>query len=511
LPSPVAPDEPILEPQPLPAPDDDSAPDPLRVQVQRVEVLGSTVFSEAELAAVVQPYEGRSLSLEELRGIADDITLLYLEQGFLTSRAVLVDQVITEGEVQIRVIEGSLERIEIEGNRRVSDRYIRSRVTLGANVPLNQGELEDQLRLLRLDPLFENVEASLRAGEGLGQSILIVRVTEADPVFGRVSVDNFSTPSVGSERLGLELGLRSPTGLGDELSATYRRTTTGGSNAYDLRYRLPLNPLEGTLELRAAPSDYRLSVGGFSVEGDTELYEVSLRQPLRRSPQGEFALSLGLTYRDGEAVIGDVFRTGSTTSVIKFGQELIQRDVAGAWAVRSQFSLGTRWFGATAQGSPDGQFLSWLGQVQRVQLLNPNNLLIMQVDVQLSPDPLLASEQFAIGGGQSLRGFRQNARLGDNGLRASVENRITLSRNEAGAPVLQLAPFLDLGTVWNNSRNPTSTPSQPFLAGTGVGLLWQPDPQLNLRLDAALPLVDVGDRTQNAQDEAVYFSVDYRF
>jgi hemolysin activation/secretion protein len=76
-------------------------------------------------------------------------------------------------------------------------------------------------------------------------------------------------------------------------------------------------------------------------------------------------------------------------------------------------------FGATDNpGSiPDGNFFSWLSQVQRLHFLNRDNLLINQLDFQLTPDALLPSEQFVIGGGQSVRGYRQNVLGGDSGFR----------------------------------------------------------------------------------------------
>jgi hemolysin activation/secretion protein len=79
---------------------------------------------------------------------------------------------------------------------------------------------------------------------------------------------------------------------------------------------------------------------------------------------------------------------------------------------------------------PDGRFLSWLGQIQRVQVLNNDNFLILQADVQLSTSGLLPSQQFVIGGGQSLRGYRQNVRAADNGVRFSIEDRIPSSETK---------------------------------------------------------------------------------
>jgi hemolysin activation/secretion protein len=202
----------------------------------------------------------------------------------------------------------------------------------------------------------------------------------------------------------------------------------------------------------------------------------------------------------------------SRTSVIKFGQDYLRWDSLGAWSLRSQFSFGTGLFNATTNPDsiPDGRFISWLGQVQRVQLLNKNNLLILQADLQLTPDALLPSQQFIIGGGQSLRGYRQNVRAGDNGLRFSVEERMTLQRDEAGNAIFQLAPFVDLGTIWNVSDNPNNLQKQRFLASVGLGLLWQPLSNLSVRLDYGLPLVNLDDRGENVQDSGFYFSVNYK-
>lgn len=185
----------------------------------------------------------------------------------------------------------------------------------------------------------------------------------------------------------------------------------------------------------------------------------------------------------------------------------------GAWALRSQFSFGLDIFDATinSDGIPDGSFFSWLGQIQRVQRLGRDNLLIAQADIQLTPDTLLSAQQFSLGGGQSLRGYRQNARTGDNGFRISLEDRIAILRDRAGLPNLQLAPFVDMGAVWNTVNNPSQLPKQTFLASAGLGILWEPLPRLLMRLDYAVPFIDLSDRTQDMQDQGFSFSVNYSF
>ena len=522
-PAPLAPASPTVQPTPTPAPSVAPTPNTPTIQVQKINVTGSTIFGTNQINAIVQPFEGRTLTLEKLREVADAITQLYLNQGYITSRAIIVDQAISNGVVEIRVLEGSLEEIRIEGARRVNANYIRSRVQLGAKTPLNTAQLEDQLRLLRADPLFENVEASLRAGTGTGQSILIVRIVEANPFEGSVGVDNYSPPSVGSERLGLNLLYRNLTGNGDAIAGSFYHTTQSGADSVDLSYRLPVNAMNGALQLRTSLSRNNIVDPTFrflGIEGDSQLYEISFQQPLVRSPRTEFSLSLGFSYQESKStsIFGSLSPGANTegvtrTSVIKFGQDYLRRDAKGAWSMRSLFSFGTGLFDATTNSPPipDGRFVSWLGQVQRVQILGNNNFLIGGIDVQLTPNRLLPSQQFVIGGGQSLRGYRQNIRGGDNGVRFSLEDRIALERNEAGSPTFQLVPFFDAGVVWNNDTRNRPLPEEQFLAGVGLGIIWEPIPKLSLQLDYGYPLIKIKDRGENAQDEGFYFNVRYRF
>ncbi|QIR40035.1 ShlB/FhaC/HecB family hemolysin secretion/activation protein [Tolypothrix sp. PCC 7910] len=513
----------IPVPAPTPTPEQPNIPIP----VSKIEVVGSTILRDQEITSITKPLEGRSITLKDIQSIADSITQLYLNRGYLTSRAIVAEQTITDGVVKIQVIEGSLEKIEIKGTRSLNPGYVRSRVNLAVGKPLRVNKIEEQLQLLKQDPLFTSVEAILTPGTNVGQSILTVRVQEANTISGNIGVDNYSSAAVGSPRFGGAISDRNVSGLGDEFSASYYRSITGGSNSLDFSYRLPANAMNGAVQLRYSLSDSKITQAPFSelnITGDNQLYEISYRQPLVRTPREEFALSLGFALQNGRNTyifngIRMPIGTGSDsegktrTRVLKFGQDYIKRDVEGAWALRSQFSFGLDLFDATINSDsiPDGSFFSWLGQIQRVQRLGRDNLLIAQADIQLTPDSLLSAQQFSLGGGQSLRGYRQNARTGDNGFRISLEDRIAILRDHAGLPNLQLAPFIDMGAVWNAANNPNQLPNQTFLASAGLGLLWEPIPRLLMRCDYAFPFIDLSDRTQDMQDQGFSFSVNYSF
>jgi len=525
-------DTPLTDTPTAPVLGTDEPGDGDRVLVQQVTLidaqgnpLQSRYLTPSRIAAITTPAIGRYLSIQELQSLADQITQTYLDGDYITTRAILPRQYIVEGNLQIQVIEGRLTDIIVEGNDRLRPEYIRRRIQRGASTPLNTTELENQLRLLRSNPLFESVEASLRAGENLGESILIVRINEANPFSASVNVDNYSPPSVGSERIGFAVSHRNVAGIGDAVDLDYSFTLTDGLDFGSISYSVPINALDGTLQFRAAPNRNSITqepFDEFNISGKSSSYELDYRQPVIRTPQTELAFSLGLSVQDSQTFVDDnptAFGIGpddagrSRTRVLRLGQDYVRRDTGGAWALRSQFRLGTALFNATENSgdTPDGQFFSWLGQVQRIQRLSDSHLLIAQLYTQLTPDPLLPSQQFVIGGGQSVRGFRQNARSGDNGIRFSIEDRITLARDAAGAPRFQLAPFLDLGWVWNDPNNPNEETDQRFLAGVGLGLFWIPFEGFSIRLDYGVPLVDLDDRRNNLQDNGLYFNVGYGF
>lgn len=484
--------------------------------VSDVVVVGSTVYDEATLEAIVAPYENREVTLAELQQAADAITQLYLNDGYITSRAVISAQTVVDGIVQVDVIEGELEEIVVEGTDRLED-YVRVRIAQGGTQPLNQGQLEDQLRLLRVDPMFESVEASLRAGSGVGQSRLIVRVEEAPTIGGSVYSDSYSPPSVGTVRVGGSLQFRNLAGLGDTLFGSATWTTTGGSKVYELGYRVPISPTNGTLLLRMTPNEFEITdpdqpTFDLGTEGSTDIYEVSVRQPLIRSPREEFALSLGYRYREGSTLISGIITDASTTNVLSFGQDYVRRDVNGAWALQSQFRLGTEDVDDTVITAGDSDsFFSWLGQIQRVQRLTPDNLLQVQGSLQLTPNSLPGSEKFFAGGGLSVRGYDQNQRFGDSGLRFSIEDQIVVIRDEAGLPFFQVAPFLDSAYVWNDGDSAEVTDNN-FLLGTGVGFLFNFVEGLNARADLAYPLIDIEElSTDDPPGLRFYFNLGYEF
>ena len=511
-------EEPILpQKKPVIIPETETEGQNIEIPVEKIEFTGGTIFTPQELEQLAKPLEGKKVKISQLKKLAQTITNKYLQQGYITSRAIVPQQEILNGVVEIKLIEGSIAEIQIEGNNRLRESYLRDRLELGTDSPIRVDNLEGQLQLLRSNQAIKNIEANIQPAPGEGESALAVKIDEASPWVYGAEINNYGTVATGAEKLGISLGSRNLTGNSDSLIFGFTQALNANSQSYSGSYSIPLNAKDGTLQLRTSINRNEIIGEDFedlNLEGDSELYEVSFRQPLTRTLQKEFAVSLGFSYQESRDFFNGVaLNRTNRTSVIKFGQDYTKRDVKGVWAFRSQFNLG---FDGSDENEdvliagndfPDDVFISWLGQTQRLQRINPDNLLIIQADVQLTPNTLSPSEQFVIGGAQSVRGYRQNARLGENGFRLSVEDRITVLKNAEAQPLLQVAPFADLGVVGGDS---TDDVDNNFLAGIGVGLISEPIPGLSLRLDYAPPLVNLDDTGGNIQEDGLYFRFSYR-
>ncbi|NJN48745.1 MAG: ShlB/FhaC/HecB family hemolysin secretion/activation protein [Alkalinema sp. RL_2_19] len=125
-------------------------------EVKQIEIVGNTRFPQEELTAYTKPLEGQQIGLAELRKAVDAITQLYISKGYLNSRAFLGNQEVTDGKVTIQILEGSVEEIKVEGNERLPDSYVIDRIRSGVESPLRGDKLEEQLRLLNIDPASMN-------------------------------------------------------------------------------------------------------------------------------------------------------------------------------------------------------------------------------------------------------------------------------------------------------------------------------------------------------------------
>ncbi|MBW4607917.1 MAG: ShlB/FhaC/HecB family hemolysin secretion/activation protein [Hassallia sp. WJT32-NPBG1] len=533
---PLAPPSPPPQPPaPLPAPSDLLGPDnPVPTPneqipsvsetftVKRFEVVGSTVFSREELAKVLAPFTNKPIAFAQLLQARTAISELYIKNGYITSGAYIPPQILTSGVVKIQVVEGGLEDILVTGTRRLNRNYVRTRLALATLPPLKRERLLEALQLLQQNPLIQNLSAELAAGSRPGTSVLSITAREAKSFNTQVVLDNGRSPSVGSFRRRLQINEANLLGLGDNLTIGY--TNTDGSNSFDASYILPLNPRNGTLSFNYGTTSSNVIERPFNIldiESASRYYDLTFRQPIVQTPTQEFALGLTASRRESDILSllqregvpaselspGADERGRTRVSSLQFFQEWTSRNSREVIAARSGFNFGIGAFDATINANaPDSRFFSWQGQAQWVRLLADDTLLLVRGNMQLADRSLLPIEQFGLGGLGSVRGYRQDLLLTDNGVFATAELQYPILRIPQWQSVLQLVPFVDVGNAWNSGRE---NPDVNTLASVGLGLQWRQSDRFTARLDWGIPLVFVDSRETTWQENGVYFSILY--
>lgn len=488
-----------------------------RVRINDFRFVGNTAIASGELDAVVVAYRGRDLSNDDIEAIRVALTRYYIERGFINSGAILPDQEIKAGVITFQIIEGRLSRIDVSGSRRLPESYIRERVALDAGPPVNVYAIRDRLYLLQQDPRIRRLDAALLPGTRPGEAILRIDLDEAPSQRAWLAVNNYRPPSVGAERAEVELLDYNLLGFGDTFGL--RGGLTEGSHDLDLSYAIPLNARDTALQLRYAKSESVVVESPFDVldvESRSQTIGLGLWHYPHKTPQEEVGLGLMFEQRQSRSyLLSEPFAFSPGTpangrvrlSAVRFAQSWLTHNPQRVFAMRSTFSVGVDAFDPTLDpaGEPDARYLAWLGQLQWVErLFARRDELVTRVDTQITDDPLLSLEQFSVGGAHSVRGYRENQLVGDNGLFASVEYRVAVWSDTSRGHRVQLAGFFDWGRSWNRER---PTPEPDVLASVGAGLRATYYPWLDFEFYYGSRLKRVAELDEDLQDRGIHFQL----
>lgn len=528
------------------------------VFVKRFEFRGNTVIRDRKIRRLLAPYTGREITGDELEAARVAVTRLYTDAGYVNSGAVLPDQDPADGVIRMEIVEGRLSEIDLSGNRWFRAWWLRHVMRRAAGKPVNFNTLRTGLQLLRQNAGISRINAELKPGVAPGESILHVTVKDEHPFRLGFELSNRRPKSV-AEGVGeftfSDLNL---TGHDDPLElswSAFRWTPEGDFTGTDFNdvagsYEFPVSPWGTTLRIAAARSESSVideTFAALGITSRTEEFSLTLRQPIIETLTDTVAISLTADRRHSETyLLGEPFTLSlgaiegeSDVFALRTAIEWTNRSQVHVLALRSQFSWGLHAFGATegatstagitsglgaiAQDIPDGKFFSWLGQAQYLRRVfdtpelrkKPDSTgwnilrestLIIRANAQFSDEPLLALEQYALGGANTVRGYLENQLLRDNGIFGSIEYRIPVWQRADKTPILTVAPFFDIGTSWNTVGDGGDDLNQT-ISSAGLGLLFNINKNVQASVYWGHPFKDFGGTRDGLQANGWHISV----
>ncbi|MGM0603388.1 MAG: ShlB/FhaC/HecB family hemolysin secretion/activation protein [Bacillota bacterium] len=454
------------------------------IYVSQIEVSNSEIIPAEEIDAVTFKYEDRMISLNELKELVNLINQIYRERGYITAQAVIPEQNVNDGIVKIRLIEGKIGQILLEGNEDTDDDFILHRISIDSGEIIKVDSLEDELFYFNVVNDI-NLKADLKAGEEFGTTDLVLNVFEPEKVKKSFFIDNRGRDETGIFRYGINYSNSSLTGNRDSLkvSAFASEGTEGGV----ISYSLPINRRGGRLNLSYNKNLSDILYGDFesiSIEGEYEEYGAGISFPL--IVKRGFKVDGAFEYNNKES---DTYFSGinllktdiETYSITMTTQTVKENNLFFTTHYLMQGYADSGNNGYSNSGVSD-EFVKYNGYFEKQNIFN-SSMLKLNAYLQLTNNKLLpSSEQFSLGGMSTVRGFKEGKLTGDQGYYLSAE----LSRKfESGR---EYFVFLDHGGVFPYKGNEEDIDKDDYLTSTGQGINFSFGRNISAQIVFALPL-----------------------
>lgn len=476
------------------------------------------LLPKQKLDELSRGFFGYCVGVGQINQLVERLTRYYFDLGYVTTRVYLPQQDLSNGALRLEVLPGTVEALAFsspEANRHLF---------LNSAVPLEEGDLFN-LRALEqgLDQLnrlsSNNATVELAPGEKPGGSRVLIDNQPSRRYRATFGYDNSGDESTGETQRNLLLEWDSPLTLNDYLYLYYqgdvKDTADGlGSESASLHYSIPYRYWTWSLDI--SRFEYLSTVEGFLTSfesaGISESVRASANRLVYRDQQNKFSLIFGLARKKSRNFIEDVLlETASRTlSAGSLGSSW-QWYGEGGGSVFAELTYhhGLKQFGALEDsdlnGGPEAQFEKYtlnLNYRTAFAALGRNWYWRSGLRGQYSDDRLYGSEQFTIGTGGSVRGYKSLGLSGDSGAVTTQEisGYLPLSGwlEETG---VQLALGLEAGDVSLAGHKQSLKSWYSTVNWSGHGL--------RLNLTYADPIA--APREYEVPGEAVYGSFNWEF
>ena len=486
-------------------------------RVERFVVQGNTILKEEELRGLLKLYEGKELTLAQMREAAADLTSLYQRKGYYLVRAIVPVQDFKSPEVKLTVVEGKIGQIRVEGAEHYDPDFIKRRFQVsGEDGNFRADKFTRSLILMNELPDLD-VKAVFAPGREVGTADVILKTRDRTPVHFGVDYNNYGTPETGVNRVGLDFDAGNLLFQADQLQL---RGVVGfpsrNNNFFQVQYGTPINLQGTTLNASYANGAFAVSQGLgaiLDVRGNADIFTLTLSHPMERDLDFTSNLGLAVSHKNiTNNFFGGRFPfSHDEYTMTRLSYMADWRGPSGRSILQASWSQG---FGGTPETDPlvsragaNGRFSRFNLDGARIHRLSEGLYGVVRGSVQYATSPLYVGEQFALGGPDTVRGYQQAELLGDNAYLVGAELR--WSPIPEALDAFQLAFFVDHGGVSLNRKLPGDLSRGSSLTGAGLGLRWSPFDQTNIRLDVGFPISPTESRSGNTP--ALYLGVQTRY
>ena len=435
-------------------------------ELKKIVTDASAVLTDAELDAIIKPYEGKQVQLNDIYAIVDKINALYNDKGYVTCRAFLPPQTITDGTVKLLLVEGRTGSTIVNNNKYTKTKYITNRMHLAKGEIANIKQLNKDLLLFNATNSTQ-LRIMMKAGTEPGTTDYEITAYEPMRDTWTIFEDNAGSDTSGEYRTGLFFNTKSLSGHCDALSLG--TVISEGTKAANVMYSRSLGRSGTKMNLVYSTNAVEVVKGDYEdmIKGHANSYAIGFTQPILVNETTRTELSLDYNRQNSKT---DFMPAGTRFNIVDDSVQDFSLGFAmtnyGASHVFYQKHSYVRGYSEStpnmsAQNSQNFGFYKFNAMYQK--LYKAGQMWSLRADAQWSgSEGMVSSRQFYMGGMYSVRGYKENYLGGDSGFTFSAEYAVPVINKNTNA-----FGFFDYGHVYGNGQ---SDDQHNVLSSVGLGI-----------------------------------------
>jgi hemolysin activation/secretion protein len=399
-------------------------------------VEGADTLAQIEVEEAIYPFLGPNRTSEDVEKARAALEKAYHDKGFQTVSVAIPQQNVQGKVVVLKVAELKVGRLRVKNARYFDLDKIKAKTpSLKEGSVPNFGDVTKDIVALNQWP-DRRVTPALRAGVAPGTVDVDLNVEDKIPLHANVELNNRRSPNTTALRVNATVHYDNLWQLGHSFSFTYQVVPQRPADAevFSASYlaRVPNVDWLSVLVYGLKSKSDVATVGGMNVVGPGGVVGARAVMTLPAMENLFHTISIGVDYKHfGETVRQktDSFSSPITyyPLVASYGATYqtdyftTQLNAAITFNMRTPSSDPTAFDNKRAYAS--GSFAHFNLDVSHTQELPLGFQAYGRVQGQIADGPLVSSEQFSLGGLDTVRGYLESEVLGDNGVAGNIELR----------------------------------------------------------------------------------------
>ena len=477
--------------------------------IKEFRVLGSHQLNRSEIEKAVYPFMGPERTPDDVEQARAALEKVFQDKGFGTVSVQIPQQTGKRGIVFLQVVEAKV------GRYFTLDAIKKKVPSLAPGMVPNFNQVSTEIMSLN-QWSDRQVIPSISPGFEPGTVDVNLAVKDTLPWHGSAEFNNRYSPNTVPYRVNLASSYDNLWQLGHSIGGSFQEAPQNTSEAlnWNVFYTARFPHIDWLrLNLSYGSQNSNVStLGGSAVNGAGQTAAFRFLAALPTEKDFSQSLSAGIDFKHLNQAVNQTLLTPGVAALPPTPLDYwpIRINYTAIWTPKDSttifdagLSFGVRGavlpvpgFGsygnendfANLRYNADGGFFVFKGDLSHTHELPGGFQIYGKIQGQISPEPLVYSEQFAAGGLDTVRGYLEGTVAGDNALFGSLELRTPSLAGHLGINEWRFYGFFEGGTVTINQPLPDQV-SWWNLASYGVGSRIRMFKYLNGSVDIGIPKI----------------------